>query len=168
MPGYVIHLAIAQEYLKKHKKEYSKDFIKGNIFPDFTDDKSKTHYGKSPAYTSLEKYLSQNNLETDFDKGYFMHLVADYLFYNKYLKNIEKPQIYDDYDYTNKTIIDKYNIIVPDEVKNMISFKNGIPKNFTFDLIYKIIDEISNLDIDIIEQEVKEKKEKWNKYKKLV
>ena len=27
MPGYVIHIATAQEYLKKHEKEYSIDFI---------------------------------------------------------------------------------------------------------------------------------------------
>lgn len=53
MPGYVIHIATAQEYLKKHRKEYSIDFINGTIAPDLTNDKQKTHYGKSPAYTSL-------------------------------------------------------------------------------------------------------------------
>ena len=36
MPGYVIHLAVAKEYAKKHKKEienYNK-FIDGVIYPD--------------------------------------------------------------------------------------------------------------------------------------
>ena len=47
MPGYVVHIAIAQEYLKKHNMKYSKDFIMGSVAPDFTSDKSKTHYGKS-------------------------------------------------------------------------------------------------------------------------
>ena len=62
MPGYAVHLAIAQEYLRKHNKEKSQDFILGSIEPDFTNDKSKTHYGESPAYTNLKKYLKNNRL----------------------------------------------------------------------------------------------------------
>ena len=36
MPGYVIHLAVAEEYLKKHKnvKENYDEFIEGVIYPD--------------------------------------------------------------------------------------------------------------------------------------
>ena len=48
MPGYVIHLAIAEEYLEKNKdkaEEHDK-FIKGVIFPDGVADKSLTHYGE--------------------------------------------------------------------------------------------------------------------------
>ena len=47
MAGYVIHLAIAEEYLKKHKdvKEDYDEFIKGVIYPDSETDKSLTHYG---------------------------------------------------------------------------------------------------------------------------
>ena len=58
MAGYVIHIAIAQEYLKKNKKKYNKEFVKGAILPDLTSDKTKTHYGRSPAYTNLKKFLS--------------------------------------------------------------------------------------------------------------
>ena len=54
MPSYVIHLATAQEYLRKHNREFSQEFMNGSIEPDFTTDKSKTHYGKSPAYTNLK------------------------------------------------------------------------------------------------------------------
>ena len=107
MPGYVVHIAIAQEYLKKHNMKYSKDFIMGSVAPDFTNDKSKTHYGKSPAYTNLKNFLLKNNIDTDYKKGLFLHLVTDYLFYNKYITKVEKPQIYNDYDYTNKEIIEK-------------------------------------------------------------
>ena len=102
MPGYVIQLAVAKEYLRKNKKELNKDFLKGSIAPDLTTDKTKTHYGKSPAYTNLSKSLKQNKLESDYDKGAFLHLVTDYLFYNKYLEKLEKPQIYKDYDYYGK------------------------------------------------------------------
>ena len=56
MPGFVIHLAIGQEYLRKQNKNYSEEFQKGIVAPDFIDDKSKTHYGKSPRYTNLKKF----------------------------------------------------------------------------------------------------------------
>lgn len=55
MPGFVVHIAVAQEYLKKHNKSFSEDFILGSIEPDFTNNKSETHYGKLPAYTNLKK-----------------------------------------------------------------------------------------------------------------
>lgn len=39
MPGFVVHIAVAQEYLKKHNKSFSEDFILGSIDPDFTNNK---------------------------------------------------------------------------------------------------------------------------------
>ena len=42
MPGYVIHIAIAQEYLKKHNQNFSGEFIEGSIYPDLISDKSKS------------------------------------------------------------------------------------------------------------------------------
>ena len=70
MPGYIIHIAVAKEYAKKHKIKNVDDFIKGSIAPDFTNDKSTTHYGKSPAYTNLGNYLKENTILTDYDKGF--------------------------------------------------------------------------------------------------
>lgn len=168
MPGYIIHISIAQEYLKKHKKSFSEAFLLGSIEPDFTTDKSITHYGKSPAYTNLKEYLQQNRVDTDFKKGYFLHLVTDYLFYNYYLEKIEKPQIYDDYDFTNKVLIEKYKIVLPDKIKDKVFFKTGTPKLLTLPLIYKIIDDISNLDLEEIQKEVFENSSKWNFYKNII
>lgn len=168
MPGYVIHLAVAQEYLKKHEQEYSENFIIGSIEPDFTIDKSKTHYGKSPAYTSLKSYLETNKIDTDFQKGYFLHLVTDYLFYNYYLDEIKKPQIYNDYDMTNNPLIEKYKIALPDKVKEKVLFKRGTPQILTFSLACQIIDEVSELELEKIEEEVRNNIAKWNYYKKLV
>ena len=60
MPGFVMHIAIGQEYAKKHKNiENYDEFIRGNILPDLTKEKFKTHYGKSPAYTNLKKFLQK-------------------------------------------------------------------------------------------------------------
>lgn len=168
MPGYIMHLAIAQEYLKKHNKKYSQDFILGSLEPDFTTVKSETHYGKSPAYTNLKEYLKNNKINTDFDQGYFLHLVADYLFYNYYLNELRKPQIYDDYDILTKPLIEKYNVILPEKLKNKITFKDGTPQILTYTLACKVIDEVSSLTLEEIEKEVMANLDKWNYYKKLV
>lgn len=41
MAGYVIHLAVAEEYIRKHKNENNnyEEFIAGVIFPDSVKDK---------------------------------------------------------------------------------------------------------------------------------
>lgn len=168
MPGYVVHIAIAQEYLKKHNQNFSGEFIEGSIYPDLISDKSKSHYGKSPAYTNLKSFLANNKINTDFQKGYFLHLVTDYLFYNYYLDYLEKPQIYDDYDFTNKFLIDKYNVVLPKTVINKVFFKDGTPKILTLELAYKVIDEISSLTLEEIEKEIISDNSKWNYYKNLI
>ena len=165
MPGFVIHIAIGQEYLRKHNLNYSKEFIKGTVAPDFTDDKSKTHFGKSPRYTNLKRFLDNNKTDNDYNKGFFLHLITDYLFYNYYVTKIGKEGLYNDYDLTNKDIINKYNVILLDNVKDKVFFKEGIPKTLTLELACKIIDEISSMDLKDIEAEVKNNIPKWNYYK---
>ena len=168
MAGYIIHIAIAQEYLRKNKKEYDEDFIKGAILPDMTDNKSKTHYGKSPAYTNLKEFLLSNDLSDSLSKGKFLHLITDYLFYNYYLDTFSKKDIYDDYDKSNKHLIEKYNVRVLDEVRDSVFFKYGEMKILNFPLIYKIIDEISSLKLEQVKKEVLENNKKWNFYKNIV
>ena len=111
MPGYVIHLAVAEEYLRKHsqKKENYNQFINGTIFPDSVMDKSKTHYGDGSSNSNLYKFLLDRDMKTSFNRGYFLHLLSDYLFYNKYIQCFSK-KIYDDYDLLNKKLIDKYKV----------------------------------------------------------
>ena len=90
MPGYVIHLAVAEQYLRKNennKEDYS-EFIEGVIFPDSVKDKSLTHYGNGSSNSNLYKFLQENKLENSFKRGYFLHLLTDYLFYNKYKQNL--------------------------------------------------------------------------------
>lgn len=165
MPGFVIHIAIGQEYLKKHKMKYSKEFIEGTIAPDFTDDKTKTHYGKSPRYTNLKNFLDNNKIDNDYNNGIFLHLITDYLFYNYYITKIGKDGLYNDYDLTNKDIIQKYDVILLDEVKNKVFFKCGKPKTLILELACRIIDEISSMDIDQIKAEVNQNLKRWNYYK---
>ena len=168
MPGYVIHIAIAQQYLKKHKLNYSKEFIRGSIMPDLTRDKSKSHYGKSPAYTNLKSFLLENDLNSDMEKGKFLHLITDYLFYNHYLEVFSKPEIYDDYDISNKILIEKYDVQLIDEVKDTVKFKSGNLKILSYSLLFKMIDEVSKLDLEEVKNEVMNNNNKWNNYKNIV
>lgn len=171
MPGYIIHIAIAKEYTKKHKGENEniKEFIDGTIQPDLVKPKSESHYGKSPAYTNLKKYLENNKIDDSFKRGEFLHLIADYLFYNFYLDKIDKEIIHNDYDILNSELIEKYKIeYIPNCIKNNIFFKKGKTKILEKKLILKVIDEISSLNIYEVEKEVNENNIKWNSYKNLI
>ena len=53
MPGYTIHLAIANEYMKHNKVEDEADFIRGVISPDLFKT-SDSHFG-----------IKQNKLDFD-------------------------------------------------------------------------------------------------------
>ena len=176
MASSAIHLAVAKKYYERNNISDYDNFIAGSLYPDAADDKDQAHYTDSNRGTNNVSYLqSKVNLYSflkgrkelnDFELGWFLHLVTDYLFYNKYLDKIEKPQIYYDYDYTNEDIVNKYSLELPEEVYKDVSFKKGTPKILTLELAYKIIEEVSNLDILEIEKNVNNIE--WNTYKKIV
>lgn len=166
MAGYVIHLAIAEEYLRKHKdiKEDYEEFIKGVIYPDSVTDKSLTHYGIKSSKVILKDFLQDNEINNSYMRGYFLHLITDYLFYNKYLEKFSKD-IYNDYDILNKRLIEKYNVVLPVNIQNNVFYKEGKTKILTMELATKIIDEISDLNLNAVEKEIRENPndEKWLK-----
>ena len=169
MPGYVIHLAIAEEYLRKNKdnKEKYNKFIEGVIFPDSVEDKSKTHYGKSSSKTNLYKFLKENDISKSFKRGYFLHLLTDYIFYNKYLDKFSKD-IYNDYDVLNYELMSKYNVIIPEDIKCKVFFKEKEElKILSKELVEKLIIEISSENLDRVAKQIKENKEEWTKFKTL-
>ena len=166
MAGYVIHLAIAEEYLRKHKdiKEDYEEFIKGVIYPDSVTDKSLTHYGIKSSKVILKDFLQDNEINNSYMRGYFLHLITDYLFYNKYLEKFTKD-IYNDYDILNKRLIEKYNVVLPENIQNNVFYKEGETKILTMELAIKIIDEISDLNLNAVEKEIRENPndKKWSK-----
>ncbi len=155
MPGFVIHLAVANEYIRKHQNEIKQkeDFLKGVIAPDFTTDKSKTHYAKDSINTNLKLYLESNIVNTDYEKGFFLHLITDCIFYQKYFKNLT-TSLYNDYDVLNKTIIEKYNVKVLKEIEPYAKYKQGEPQILKEDKIYKFIEEVSNLKLEEVKLKV--------------
>ena len=169
MPGYVIHLAIAEQYLKKHtnKNEQYNEFIEGVIFPDSVTDKSKTHYGPQSSQSNLYNFLKENEIDNSFKKGYFLHLLTDYLFYNYYIDTISKD-IYNDYDLTNAKLIKDYKVIIPTKVKEKVFFKEtGELKILSISIVEKLIENVSNMDIEETANEVRNNPEKWTTMRKL-
>lgn len=172
MPGFVIHIATANEYIRKHKNEIKnkEEFIQGCIYPDMTtkEGKKQTHFGKSSAGTVLRNFLKEVNIDTDYNKGYFLHLVTDYIFYNKILPYTSK-EIYNDYDILNKYLMHKYNVEICDNIKDKVFFKEGETKIITKELVEKTIDEASTYELEGIKKEILSSDyiEKWDYIREL-
>ena len=159
--GVDYHFLSEEEFSNLYNND---EFIEGEIYPDSVSEKSLKHYGSKSSKVILKDFLKENKLEDSYKKGYFLHLVTDYLFYNKYL-DIFTKDIYNDYDILNKFLIEKYDVKIPSKVEDKIFDKEGKTKILTKELAEKVIDEISDLDLNIIEKEIRENPddEKWLK-----
>ena len=171
MPSFVIHLAVAKEYERKHKSEIKdiEQFEKGNIAPDITDNKYKSHYDNyAKKHEGLMPFLKQKDIDifTDYGKGYFMHLLTDELFYHNTFEKEHKYIIennlnfYNDYDCLNGKLLEKYkDINLPDELKKYTKIVNEKPRFLDYKRVQKFIDDISNI---ALEEQISEIKLKGN------
>ena len=195
MPGFNIHLAIGKRYIEKQKNK--KDVIKnensfynGLVAPDLVNDKKISHYTTETNKNNLEKYLLEkvrldlylkdNKVETDFEKGVFLHLLTDYLFFNKFfekefIKNIDYQDfvrdLYYSYEMTNEYLNKKYNIdfsIFGDRLEKNIRKNKKEKKLEDSDLKEKklifsekdldeFIEKISSINIKELENEIRRK-----------
>ena len=157
MAGYVIHLAVAKEYLRNFRIKDEKEFLRGTIAPDLLShgDKKATHYSEDGgAGVNLKEFLKHNSISTAYMQGYFLHLVVDYLFYNKYFQNaIDEIKQYNDYDILNKELIEKYKIEIPDDIKNVVQFKTGELQILDREKLDEMIQEISKKPISEYKKE---------------
>lgn len=167
MASLIIHLYVAQEYLKKHTEILNKeDFLKGSLAPDLEKEKVKAHYGKVTAKPILKDYLMDNGINNDFDKGYFIHLLTDLLFYNylididyqinKYGLNTWKKLLYDDYDIISTKYVKKLDVEIPECVQKYIVYKDKSLSLFKKEDLDKLVNNISNINIDKLILEIKE------------
>lgn len=146
MPGYTIHLAIGKVYQQNNDIKDIESFERGIITPDLAKDKSESHYGTYSSNPDLNRYLREKNFLSEFDEGYFLHLVTDYLFYNKYLKKWDE-NIYNDYDKLNDKIIKRYNIILPRHLLEIVHTKDGKLEILNEEEIYRFIDVVGKINI---------------------
>ena len=168
MAGYVIHLAVAEAYKDKHINDIKnyEDFIKGVIFPDSVSDKSLTHHGEKSSKVNLKEFLRENEIDNDYNKGYFLHLVTDYIFYNKFLDCFSKD-IYNDYDILNEIIQKKFNVIIPESVNDKVFYKRGDTSILAEEKVIKFIEEVSDYKLSYIKEEVLKNNKYWLEFKKL-
>ena len=156
MAGYIIHLAVGEEYIRQHKnviKNYN-EFINGVIYPDNVTDKSLTHYGPKSSQVHLDKYFEERDIQTDFEKGYFLHLVTDYLFYNKFLEKFSKQILHNDYDLTNKEIESEFKVNIPSCITNRVFYKEGETQILNLEKTIQFIRETSNIKLETIKKAV--------------
>lgn len=169
MPSYAIHLAVAEEYLRKNKNltENHDAFIKGVVYPDTVKDKSITHYGKCSSQSNLYRFLEENSMNTSFERGCFLHLLTDYLFYNQYIDTWSED-IYNDYDILNQNLVENYHLTIPKEAQDIvIPEKKNQLVILSETLVNEFIEDVSDMNIDDVVAEVKDSPEKWTKTRPL-
>lgn len=130
-------------------------------------DKNSRHFGENYEITNameyikkkvnIRKFLDNNHLNTSFSRAYFLHLICDKLFFKEYVnyKNIEcmsKEDIitkgYADYNRITPIIVKKYDLEVPELIKEIISgHSDGELELINKDGVYKFIEEMASLDI---------------------
>lgn len=146
MPGYIIHLAVGSVYLQNNKIENLESFYKGIIEPDMITDKTKSHYGPSSSQPGLNKFIKLNGISSNYEEGYFLHLLTDYLFYNRFLKKWDS-KIYNDYDKSNERIKEKYKIIIPEQIEDIVQFKTGKLEVLNEEELYRFIECVGKINV---------------------
>lgn len=141
MPGFHIHLAIGNRYIEKHGIKDKESFLWGIIAPDFAENKTKSHYTKpskpnasiiesSKNKVCIEDFLKENEVKTDYEKGVFLHLLTDKIFFTEffpidYLESVTYEQflkdLYTSYGLTNAYVEKKYQIKFSKELLEKIS-----------------------------------------------
>lgn len=162
MASYTIHIAIAKEFLRKNKGYNEEQFIKGTIAPDLAKDKSRTHFARLSSESNWGKFLRFYSLDNGYYAGWFLHLITDRLFFEEYLNDWENrddangEKLYSDYYILNKSIIEKYNVPIVEEVKDYMAYHKEEKLNYiNKETLYKFIDEISDIDLKEYEQRAK-------------
>ena len=139
MASLMIHQIVGEEYCKRHKVQSEYMFLNGNLVPDLVKDKKPTHFSarcRNRTYTesiqnkvNLQAFCEAMDIESSFNKGFFLHLITDQVFFYKYLLNnpryraIEHENqldiqeiLYRDYYRNNKYLMEKY----PNAILSMV------------------------------------------------
>lgn len=167
MASATIHLAITKKIIEKNHLKNGEEMIAGTLYPDACDNKDATHYtkknrgsdnlshirGKVDLYSFLQDHPNLN----EFDFGWFIHLVTDYLFFEecfseKYLleTTYEKfcQDLYFAYNCLNSYLSKKYHITKDDYKQYPKEFYEGESYQkclFTKEQIDEFIERVSKI-----------------------
>lgn len=176
-----LHLAIAKNYLKQQKNLNYEEVIKGTLYPDAASDNDKTHYTEKNrgndnvshvrGKVNLYAFLEEHPKLTDFEFGWFLHLVTDYLFFQEcftteYLlsKSYEEfcKELYHAYDCVNLYMEEKYNITKEDFKDYPSEYYPGIPYEDCIlpkEMVDNFIKRVSSIDLEKYIVKIKENKQ---------
>ncbi len=168
MPGISIHLSVANKYLEMHEIKDKDAFLLGSVSPDLGSIDENLHHS-APNYrdnaisflkgkVNLKKCLPDFDINTDFGKGYFLHLITDYEFSQLLLKDEEKYKdwsyrefkdpLYNDYAVTNRYFREKYHLVFPEIVKEFDIEEEGAPIIINLKDTDKLIEWLGSLDLN--------------------
>lgn len=160
MPSLSMYLAIAKKYIEKHPEEDEQSFIEGIIAPDekrnIKQERARLHYGESSHRPDLNRYYQEEGLQSSYNRGYFLNLITDYLFYNKFL-NEYSVAIFHDFKRMNGRIEQKYDVHIPNELEGRVRYKDGDLQVLDEETVYKFIDIVSQLDLEKYYEQISEK-----------
>lgn len=103
MPGYILHLTAAQMFLKTQKgqkflktKQDKNNFLIGNLLPDTTKIKARSHFRDPKYHDRMIEYLKtswfikkyKHLLSNSSVVGYLFHLYIDRRFFKYYMPRI--------------------------------------------------------------------------------
>ncbi len=178
MASPAMHLAIAKKYIERHNNLNYKEFIKGTLYPDAETNNIKLHYPKSSIMgefaigvydkVNLYAFLTDYPKLNDFELGYFLHLVTDYLFFHEcftrdYLMNTKCEQfckeLYHAYDCLDSYLFAKYHITKEDYKAYPSEYYPGIPYEeclLSKDFVDNFIKRVSYIDLDKFINKIRE------------
>lgn len=130
MPSQITHLAIAKRYLQLHPKQIKdvQRFIDGSVLPDLAADKAAAHCGVRTEFNDVVKrnrekvnpelYRTTHDMNDDFHKGWYLHLLTDDQFYNVLLRsyfagvsmNQSSIDLFESTQRDNPYLMDKYGV----------------------------------------------------------
>jgi hypothetical protein len=180
LASFSIHLAIAKRYSEKNDIKNLNLFYKGTVDPDLVEDKKQSHYTGTrekeniliywQQKVNLQQFLLKKDIESDYQKGIFLHLITDYLFFNDFFdKNYIKKtsynsfiqDLYYSYDKSNKYLSEKYkldirefeeqlnNNIKRDKFEKQIYInENNLTNLFEQEVLDNFIERVSNINLE--------------------
>lgn len=173
-----IHLAVAKVYLDHFPIQNQKEFISGILDPDLVQDKDISHYTDKERGDTLEsnlktkvnlkRYLEENDISSDYQKGVFLHLLTDYEFFNhffdiEYIRNVPYNKYCDDlyhsYDLVNEWVEKTYPVEIYDykqildekirtnQAKHQLDKKNDLENILPIEKLKLWIEELGRKDL---------------------
>ena len=184
MPSVAIHIATASVYAKKFKIDSFAEFRKGVIEPDILsmagkEAKNEAHFSfprttnmtmrqRFQRKVDLLKFLKSKTIITDFDRGYYLHLLGDYYFFNHFILNtkfgnkIKFKDLYPDYEKMARDMEVIYGVDNSDTPWAGM-YQEGEPEFYSRNEMYAFIEVCASTNLDEITKLVLKDEKHWRK-----